>query len=97
MNGIEAEKIKAHEELATLSWEHPEERVAPLPNEKPRRVYKLTKFGEVVVYYFSSGIYVHYEPTNTAYRFEYREREKAWAFARMRADHVKAIGWLLGG
>jgi hypothetical protein len=97
MNEIEALKIKAHEEWATLSWEHPEERVAPLPNEKPRRVYKLTKFGEVVVYYFSSGIYVHYEPTNTAYRFGYDEREKAWAFARTRADHVKAIGALLGG
>jgi len=71
MNEIEALKIKAHEEWATLSWEHPKERVAPFPNEKPRRVYRLTKFGEVVVYYFSSGIYVHYEPTNTAYKFSY--------------------------
>jgi hypothetical protein len=97
MNEIEATKIKGYEEWASMTWEHPIERACKLPPGEPEKVYKLTKYGEVCVMYFSDGIYVYHEPTSTSYRFSYEEKEKAWAFARMRADHVKAIGALLGG
>jgi hypothetical protein len=71
--------------------------VVKYPKSQAKKVYRLTKYGEVEFWVCEDGVYIYYAPVGVYYRFEHRDRNRAWGIARMMAERERVILHYLGG
>jgi hypothetical protein len=89
---MDARQIENLEKVAAATWyEDGEPWRAPIPKNFNKE-YVYCK-GEVVLYVYDAWCIVEYAPTNVSRRFW--DRDRAFSFAKARAEHVRAINALM--
>jgi hypothetical protein len=85
-------EIKRLEKYAENEWYSDGEQIAHLPEGQILKEYYYCS-GEVILYLFKDFAVVYYRPTGWYHKFS--DKQRAFEFARSRANHVKAINILL--
>jgi len=94
----EAEEIKEIEWMAEKTWYRDGQEITwdefskLKAKEKPLKVYRYGKYGDVELHKFSKFAVVNYIPTNTLFFFN--NINNAFEFAKARAEHARVLSKL---